>query len=87
MIIYTDHDLELRELGAVDAAGPDDANVILRIPADRSVFPNPSLVAPYKDTEIPLADASQQIWDLEKLGGADRLEAADDLRTWLLTRH
>lgn len=86
VIIYTDAELEARELGTVDAAGPDDANVIVRLPADQSVFPNPRLIATYKDNEIPLADPAQQIWDLKHLGGADRLEAADNLRTWLLTR-
>ena len=87
VIIYTDIEVDARDLGAVDAAGPEDANTILRMPRDRSVFPNPSLIAAYRDTEIPLADATQQIWDLEQLGGADRLEAADAMRTWLLTRH
>jgi hypothetical protein len=31
-----------------------------------------------------LADPLQQIWDLQDLGGADRIEAAGRLREWLL---
>lgn len=85
VIIYTEAELNSSMIGAVDAAGRDDANVIVRIPADRSVFPNPQLVADYQGIEIPLADPIQQIWDLEQLGGADRLEAAGNLRSWLLT--
>ncbi len=85
-IIYADAEIEAATIGAVDAVGADDASIILRIPADRSVFPSPSLAATYKNTEIPLAAVTQQIWDLEQLGGADRLEAAENLRTWLLTR-
>jgi hypothetical protein len=34
----------------------------------------------------PLADPVQQIWDLQDLGGADRLEVAGRLRQWLLAR-
>jgi hypothetical protein len=36
--------------------------------------------------DVPLADPFQQIWDLEDLGGADRIEAAGRLREWLLAR-
>ena len=31
-------------------------------------------------------ERTQMIWDLRDLGGADRLEAAGELREWLLTR-
>ena len=37
-------------------------------------------------SDVPLADPLQQIWDLQDLGGADRLEAAGRLRQWLLAR-
>jgi hypothetical protein len=67
-----------------DAQGRHDANVIVRMPADRSVFPVPALVAELHGTEIPLADPSQMLWDLDDLGGADRAEAAGRLREWLL---
>jgi hypothetical protein len=56
------------------------------MPTDRSVFPVPALVAEVQGAEVGLADPSQMIWDLRDLGGADRSDAAAELRTWLLTR-
>jgi hypothetical protein len=38
-------------------------------------------------TDVYMADPTQMIWDLQDLGGEDRLEAAGRLREWLLTRH
>jgi hypothetical protein len=73
-------------LGLIDAQGRQDANVIVRLPEDRSVFPPRALVARFQGNEMPLADPLQQIWDLQDLGGADRLEAAGRLRQWLLAR-
>jgi hypothetical protein len=84
--------LYLRELAdpgrfeLVQAQGRHDANVIISMPADRSVFPVPVLAAEVQGVEIGLADPSQMIWDLYDLGGTDRAEAASELRTWLLTR-
>jgi len=48
------------------------------------VFPVPALVGQVQGNEVPLADPLQQIWDLQDLGGADRIEAAGRLREWLL---
>ena len=76
-----------RVLGLVKAEGAADANVIVREPRDRSVFPTTALVAEADNVEIPLADPAQMIWDLQNLGGADRLEAAEEVRRWLLERH
>jgi hypothetical protein len=70
----------------IDAQGRHDANVIVRMPDDQSVFPNPALTAQFRGSDVPLADPLQQIWDLNDLGGADRLEAAGRLRQWLLSR-
>jgi hypothetical protein len=86
VIVYAGHVIDSAALGLVEAQGSHDANVILRMPADRSVFPEPLLAAEMRGEQIPLADPSQMIWDLQDLGGADRLEAAGRLRTWLLTR-
>lgn len=84
VILYTRQPPDLDRLGLVDAQGRHDANVIVRIPDDASVFPTHLLVGEIGDVEVPLADPTQQIWDLQDLGGADRLEAAGRLRTWLL---
>jgi hypothetical protein len=78
----TRHTLEL-----VQAQGMHDANVIIRVPEDRSVFPSPAFRAEVGDSGVCLADTTQMIWDLQDLGGHDRLEAAGRLREWLLTRH
>ncbi len=86
VILYTQAAVDPAELDLVDAQGRHDANVILRSPRDLSVIPVPELVAELRGVEIPLADPTQQIWDLQDLGGADRLEAAGMLREWLLKR-
>lgn len=82
VILYTNHDIAIRDLGLVDAQGAHDANVIVRAPADQSVFRDHELLA----NGITLADETQLIWDLQDLGGADRLEAAGRMREWLLAR-
>lgn len=86
LILYTKAPIDPMELDLVEAQGRHDANVILRSPRDLSVFPVPELVAELRDVEIPLADPTQQVWDLQDLSGADRLEAAGMLREWLLKR-
>lgn len=68
VVLYADDEVTAAELGLVEALGPHDANVLLRIPRDRSVFPVPHLLAGARDVEVPLADPTQQIWDLQKLG-------------------
>jgi hypothetical protein len=87
VILYVKDLIDARPLGLVQAQGRDDANVIVWMPADRSVFPVPELTAEVRGVEIGLADPSQMIWDLDDLGGSDRAEAAGELRTWLLARH
>lgn len=86
VILYSTADIDPSELNLVEAQGRHDANVLMRNPRDRSVFPVPELVAEMRGVEVPLADPAQQIWDLQDLGGADRLEAAGMLREWLLAR-
>jgi hypothetical protein len=86
VIVYTDGALDAAVLQSVGATGKNDANVIVRMPADKSVFPREQLAAEFKGTSIPLADPVQMIWDLQDLGGADRAEAAGKLRQWLLDR-
>jgi len=86
VILYVRQLLDLDRLRLVDAQGRPDANVIIRIPDDVSMFPTDLLVAEMGDVDVPLADPTQQIWDLHELGGTDRLEAAGRLREWLLNR-
>jgi hypothetical protein len=86
LIVYTSGTVDAADLESVEATGNTDANVIVRMPGDQSVFPTEKLAAEFKGTEIPLADPVQMIWDLQDLGGADRAEAAGKLRQWLLDR-
>ena len=86
VILYAKHVVDLSGLGLTQAQGSHDANVIMRAPEDRSVFPAPALVAQIQGRDVPLADPIQQIWDLQELGGADRIEGAGRLRQWLLER-
>jgi hypothetical protein len=85
-ILYAKHAIGPSGLELTEAQGRHDANVIMRIPQDRSVFPAPALVVQVRGDDVPLADPLQQIWDLQELGGADRIEAAGRLRQWLLER-
>jgi hypothetical protein len=86
VILYARHAIDPSGLGLTDAQGRHDANVIMRTPEDRSVFPVPVLAGEVQGNEVPLADPLQQIWDLQDLGGADRVEVAGRLREWLLER-
>jgi hypothetical protein len=86
LILYTRTAFHAADLASVDAAGRNDANVIVRMAADQSVFPAAELAAEFRGARIPLADPVQMIWDLHDLGGADRAEAAGKLRQWLLDR-
>jgi hypothetical protein len=86
LIAYVRRLVDPAELGLVEAQGRHDANVIIRMPADQSVFGIPALVADLQGVDVALADPAQMVWDLLDLGGADRAEAAGRLREWLLAR-
>lgn len=86
VVLYAREELSLRELKLTEAVGRDDANVVIRFPDDTSVFPRRDLAAAIRTDQVPLADPTQIIWDLDNLGGADRLEAAGAVRKWLLNR-
>ncbi|MAT04264.1 MAG: hypothetical protein CL424_04375 [Acidimicrobiaceae bacterium] len=84
LTIYVEPKSAHLQLDAVVASSPSAANIIVRVPQDTSVFPTPRLVAVHADTELPLADPVQMVWDLIELGGADRAEAAESLKRWIL---
>ena len=69
VILYARHAIDPSDFGLTDAQGRHDANVIIRNPQDRSVFPVPALAGQVQGNEVPLADPLQQIWDLQDLGG------------------
>lgn len=84
VIVYVDDYLELNVQGLVPVEDPTNGNVLIRRPDDQSVFRHRPLTSDLGEVEIPLADESQMIWDLQYLGGDDRMEAAENLRSWLL---
>jgi len=86
LIVYVSSPVDLSSLELTPAEGRVDANLLIRRPADSSVFgPKGTMkTARIGDASVRLADPAQMIWDLRDLGGADRLEAADRLRKWLL---
>jgi hypothetical protein len=86
VVLYAKQVIDPANLALVVAQGLHDANVIVRMPEDQSVFSVPPLFAQVQGGDVPLVDPLQQIWDLQYLGGADRLEAAGRLRQWLLAR-
>ena len=85
VIVYLEDDSHIDDLGLVRARTRADANVLLRIPDDTSVFPPHPLETELLGNAMPLADETQMIWDLHDLGGDDRVEAAGKLKKWLLT--
>lgn len=85
VILYSRANRPLDDIGLVEAIGRADANVIVRHPQDLSVFSH-STVGTLGEGQIPVVDVPQMIWDLEQLGETDRLEAAGELRKWLLNR-
>lgn len=78
-VYAAEHHLPTR-LGLEAAIGPDDGNVEIIVPADTSVF------LPFGSGDPLTAHPTQVIWDLQRLGGSDRLEAVERLSEWLLSR-
>jgi hypothetical protein len=71
-------------LDAVEAEAGEEANLVLVVPEDRSVFSSRDLNVNADGEAFPLADPVQMVWDLDRLGGEDRAEAAERMRTWIL---
>lgn len=82
-IAYVDGMVAPAEAGFVPAEGRADASVILRRTDDDRLL---SSAPPWANEAegVPLADPCQQWWDLLDLGGEDRVEAADRLRSAIL---
>jgi hypothetical protein len=84
-IAYVSDPLPADRAGLVPAEGRADASLVLRWTDDPGLL---APVDPWRDAvdRFPIVDPCQQWWDLLDLGGADREEAADRLRTAILTR-
>ena len=84
-IAYVSDRLPAADAGLVPAEGRADASAILRWIDDQGLL---SPAPPWRDEVdgVPIVDPCQQWWDLLDLGGEDRVEAADRLRTAILAR-
>ncbi|HPB46242.1 MAG TPA: hypothetical protein PLP95_10350, partial [Microthrixaceae bacterium] len=84
-ITYAADRLPVAEAGFVPAEGRADASLILRWSDDHRLL---SPAPPWLDEVdgFPVTDPCQQWWDLLDLGGEDRAEAADRLRSAILGR-
>lgn len=80
LIVYVSQAIDMDELHIVRSADSSDANVLVRIPRDLSVFRSTPLKVRIGGDALQLADETQMLWDLHDLGGDDRLEAAEHLR-------
>jgi hypothetical protein len=86
LIAYVPRPVDLSSLHLTPAEGRGDANVLVRRPADSSVFGPKGTIktAVIQEESVRLADPTQMTWDLLDLGGADRVQSADRLKKWLL---
>ncbi|MGD9794431.1 MAG: hypothetical protein AB7V43_13210 [Acidimicrobiia bacterium] len=82
-VVYVNRSLDLADAAFVPAEGPPDASVIVRWTSDRTLLV-PSDPWPRRVDGIALTDPTQQWWDLLDLGGEDRREAADRLRSAII---
>lgn len=74
-----------KRLDATPAHGRHDAKITWRVPEDTSIF-HLAVPVTVEGTDVTVADPVHLIWELGALGGDDRLEAAEKLRAWLLSR-
>jgi len=84
LVVYSKNMISMDSTDLVVAEGEVDSNVILRNPKDNSLFRVPDFTASVLDGRVHLAHPSQVLWDLQQLGGEDRVEAAEKLRSWIL---
>ncbi|MEZ5322850.1 MAG: hypothetical protein R2698_12395 [Microthrixaceae bacterium] len=85
VIAYVADKLPVAEAGFVPAEGRADASIILRWADDHRLL---SAIRSWVDEVdgYPITDPCQQWWDLLELGGEDRSEAADRLRSAIVAR-
>lgn len=84
-VVYAADRLVLEPAGLVPAEGRADASIILRWTRDPTLL-SPAPPWPPEVEGVPVVDPVQQWWDLLDLGGEDRREAADRLRSAILNR-
>jgi hypothetical protein len=87
LVVYIGHgSIEETDI-LVPTSSDADANIDVIRPFDTSVFPVGPMRAALSNHNIPLADPTQVAWDLQRFGGADRLEQLERLKAWILGSH
>ena len=73
--------------GAIPVGSAAEANITVCEPSDDSVFGPIGLptVASSPKRTVRLADPTQIVWDLLRLGGRDRIEASEVMKRWMLS--
>lgn len=84
LVVYGKRQLRVPEWLAVRAKGRQDANLVVVVPDDHSVVCPIGHEVVTHGIDIRLAEHTQIIWDLLRLGGDDRRSAADEVKKWLL---
>jgi hypothetical protein len=84
LIVYGKRQLRIPERLAIRAKGRHDANIIVVVPDDPSVVCPIGHEVATSGVDIRLAEHTQIIWDLLRLGGDDRHVAVDEVKKWLL---
>ena len=81
VIVSAEHAIDPADLELVEAQGTHGANVIVRVPEDRSVFAPSAFIAEVGGSDVSLADPAQMIWE-----GLTASRPREGFREWLLTR-
>lgn len=84
-IAYIARHLPIAEAGFVPAEGRADASLVVRWTDDQRLLVPATPWAAEVDG-YPITDPCQQWWDLIDLGGEDRVEAAERLRSAIVDR-
>lgn len=92
-VIYIERGLTADQLGVTPATGPGDGDLFVCVPEDDSVFSSTTtriVESELLENEgigpipVPVAGVEQVLWDLDRLGGDDRAEAAARLAAWFV---
>ena len=84
VVLYAGVPLVISRQDLVEAESREEANVIIRYPSDNSIFRVGAITARTGEANIQIVHPTQMLWDLNHLGGEDRIKTAERLREWLL---
>jgi DNA-binding transcriptional ArsR family regulator len=82
LVVYLRMAEQVERMRWTTAKGAHDANIVVRIPTDQSVFWKGSAVS-VRSQSLVLAHPTQMLWDLEQLGEGDRTAAVEAMKAWI----